>query len=363
MARGCRELGARWLKGQRMVKSLGVGFIGGGQATQAIHLPVLAKLGDRFRVARVMDVDAATAANVAARCGARVAASMEEVCADPKVEVVTICSPNAFHAEQAIAACRAGKRLVLIEKPLAATRPEGLELARVARETGTQIVIGAMHVYDPAYRAAHAAWAETGDEASHVHSAIFLPTNDHFINQATDLAPLPAPAPRPKLDLGDVKVQVAMLRNAVLGLAIHNLPLIRAFAPTIEKIESARFIPPFGYEISFVGRDRSARLLAMMPGEWPPHWTLRAMGRAHELAATFPPSYVLAGSSRCEVRSPDRILTYEHAVSGYEAMWRHAHALALGEEAPIAGLDAMVADFDYALDLADGIDAFLGAAR
>jgi myo-inositol 2-dehydrogenase / D-chiro-inositol 1-dehydrogenase len=345
-----------------MTGPLGVGFIGGGQATQAIHLPTLARFGDQFHVARVMDVDAATAANVAARCGAQIAASVEEVCADPSVAIVTICSPNAFHAEQAIAACRAGKRLVMIEKPFAATRAEALEVARVAKETGTEVIVGAMHVYDPAYRAAEAAWARTGDEALHVHSAIYLPPNDHFVDQATDRAPASL-APRPKLDLDDVKVQAAMLRNAILGLAIHDLPLIRGFAPTIERIASARFIPPFGYEMAFVGSGRSVRLLAMMPGAWAPHWTLRAVGRSHELAATFPPSYVLAGSSRCEVRTPDRSLAYERDESGYEAMWRQAHALATGEETPIVSLDAIVADLDYALDLADGVDAFLGVTR
>ena len=34
---------------------LGVGFLGAGPVTQAIHLPTLASLGERFRVARVMD--------------------------------------------------------------------------------------------------------------------------------------------------------------------------------------------------------------------------------------------------------------------------------------------------------------------
>jgi hypothetical protein len=100
-----------------------------------------------------------------------------------------------------------------------------------------------------------------------------------------------------------------------------------------------------------------------MPGAWTPHWTLRAIGATHELLATFPPSYVLAGSSRCEVRAPDRTIAFERRESGYEAMWRHAHALAVGDEAPIAGIDEIVADFDYALDLADRVDAFLGAKR
>jgi myo-inositol 2-dehydrogenase/D-chiro-inositol 1-dehydrogenase len=268
--------------------------------------------------------------------------------------VVAICSPNAFHAEQAIAACRAGKRLVLVEKPLAASRVEALEVVRVAKETGSCIVVGAMHVYDPAYRAARAAWSETRDEATHVHSVIFLPNNEHFIDQATDRAPAAPPSPRPPLDLEASEVQAAMLRMAILGLAIHDLPLIRSFVPTIDTIQSARFVPGFGYEMSFIGEGHSVRLLALMPGAWAPHWTLRAIGATHELLATFPPSYVLAGSSRCEVRAPDRTVEFERRESGYEAMWRHAHALAVGDEVPIAGVDEIVADFDYALDLADG---------
>ena len=346
-----------------MVHTLGVGFLGGGLATQAIHLPTLAKLGDKFRVARIMDVDASTAANVAARCGATAATSVEEVCADRAVDVVAICSPNAHHAEQAIAACRAGKRLVLVEKPLAAVRGDALEVARVAKETGSRIVVGAMHVYDPAYRAARAAWSETRDGARHVHSVILLPDNEHFIDQATDRAPAPPPSPRPPLDLEASEVQASMLRIAILGLAIHDLPLIRSFAPAIDTIQSARFVPGFGYEMSFFGEGRFVRLIALMPSVPAPHWTLRAIGATHELLATFPPSYVLAGSSRCEVRTPDRTVAFELRESGYEAMWRHAHVLALGDEAPIAGIDDVVADFDYALDLADEVDAFLGVKR
>jgi hypothetical protein len=41
-------------------------------------------------------------------------------------------------------------------------------------------------------------------------------------------------------------------------------------------------------------------------------------------------------------------------------MWRHAHALAIGSEQPCADLGEIVADFNYALDLADRVDGFLG---
>jgi myo-inositol 2-dehydrogenase / D-chiro-inositol 1-dehydrogenase len=343
-----------------MTQTLRVGIIGGGLATQAIHLPTLARLDDRFRVVRIMDIDASTAANVAARCGAKAVASTDDMYRDSAVDVVAICSPHAFHAEQAIAACRAGKRLVLIEKPLAATREEALQIVRAARETGTRIIVGAMHVYDPAYRAARHAWTETRDEAQHVHSEIFLPTNDRFIDQATDRVPLQPPPPRPRSDPDDPTVQAGMLRAAILGLAIHDLPLIRSFVASVDTLVSARFVPPFGYEMSFAGGGRSVRLVALMPGAWEPRWTLKVIGRMHELHAALPPSYVLAGSSRCTIQAPGRTTAYERDESGYEAMWRHAHAVGIGSEQPQAALEEIVADLNYALDLADRVDGFLG---
>ncbi|MBV8443331.1 MAG: Gfo/Idh/MocA family oxidoreductase [Hyphomicrobiales bacterium] len=343
-----------------MGQALGVGIIGGGLATQAIQLPTLARLADAFRVTRVMDVDASVAASVARRCGAEPAGSVEEVCRDPRVDAVAVCSPHGFHAAQAIAACRAGKRLVFIEKPLATTRAEAREIVNAAREAGTRIVVGAMHVFDPAYRAARKAWAETGDEARHVHSSIYLPSNDHFIDQATDRLSRQAGGPQPLPEFNDPSVQAAALRGAILGLSIHDLPLIRSFAPAIDAVVSARFIPPFGYDLAFTGEGRSVRLFALMPGSWAPHWRLRAIGRTHELSASFPPSYVLAGSSSCALRAPDRTVAFEQSESGYESMWRHAYEVATGAEQPVAELEDLLADFDYALDLVDRVDALLG---
>src|ERR1043166_10334035 len=45
---------------------------------------------------------------------------LDDVLADPKVELVDLCTPTPRHAEQALAALKAGKH-VLCEKPLART--------------------------------------------------------------------------------------------------------------------------------------------------------------------------------------------------------------------------------------------------
>lgn len=46
--------------------------------------------------------------------------SLDEMLADPRVEVVAVCTPSGAHAEPAVAAARAGKH-VIVEKPLEVT--------------------------------------------------------------------------------------------------------------------------------------------------------------------------------------------------------------------------------------------------
>lgn len=77
---------------------LGVGILGAGPVTQAIHLPALARLQDILEVRHIMDVDAAVASSVAARVGATAGTSMAALLDDPAVDVVAICSPHQFHA-------------------------------------------------------------------------------------------------------------------------------------------------------------------------------------------------------------------------------------------------------------------------
>jgi len=113
-----------------------------GPVTQAIHLPALARLTDLFTVRAVMDVSEATAAEVAARVSARATTSVDDLLQDATVEVVAVCSPHQFHAEQVIAACRAGKRAVLCEKPFATTTDEASRIAQVSVETGVPIIVG-----------------------------------------------------------------------------------------------------------------------------------------------------------------------------------------------------------------------------
>ena len=68
--------------------------------------------------------------------------ALEPTLADPAVKAVYISTTNELHAEQAVAAARAGKH-VLCEKPLALTVEDGLRMARACREAG--VVLATNH--------------------------------------------------------------------------------------------------------------------------------------------------------------------------------------------------------------------------
>jgi predicted dehydrogenase len=83
-------------------------------------------------VATVCDLDAARAQRLLAVIpGARAKATLDEVLADPAVDIVCICTPPFTHRELTLRALAAGKHVVC-EKPLVASLAELDKLERAA---------------------------------------------------------------------------------------------------------------------------------------------------------------------------------------------------------------------------------------
>ena len=127
---------------------IGVAVIGAGywgpnlvrnfQATPAFHLRWLCDL-DVDRAHRVLGRYSTV----------QVSAELDEVLADPAVQAVAIATPAGTHLPVALAALRAGKH-VLVEKPLAATREEGLQLVEEAERRGLTLMCDHTYCYTPA---------------------------------------------------------------------------------------------------------------------------------------------------------------------------------------------------------------------
>jgi predicted dehydrogenase/threonine dehydrogenase-like Zn-dependent dehydrogenase len=106
-----------------------VGLVGAGGFAQGSIVPNLLRLRDRFQLRAVASRTGATAKAVADRVEAAYATTdLDEMLADPEVDLVLIATRHDLHAAQVLAALRAGKP-VFVEKPLALT---GEELAEIA---------------------------------------------------------------------------------------------------------------------------------------------------------------------------------------------------------------------------------------
>lgn len=66
--------------------------------------------------------------------------SYEEMLEDDTIDIIDICSPSHYHTEQAIAAARAGKDIIL-EKPIALNWEDAARLRDVIEETGVKVCV------------------------------------------------------------------------------------------------------------------------------------------------------------------------------------------------------------------------------
>lgn len=342
-------------------RTLGVGFVGAGPVVQAIHLPTLARSRGRLAPVHVMDIDADLAAAVAGPCGARSSSRLEDLLADPAVDIVAICSPHHLHAEQAIAAIGSGKRAVLVEKPYATSLDDAEAINSAARAAGVPVLVGAMHLVDPGWLASEEIRSSLRPEVRFIRSSITLPPNTQFEDRATEVVRPARPGESARSSTRE------FLRGMILGLAIHDVPLIRRELPGSEDavarpridVLHAEAAAPGGYLI----RLRVDEVLLELHAQSSPHarleWTLELVAERDVLLAHFPPSYVHAGGAQIHHITPAGTVTLPpETSSAYEREWSVLADAADSGTAP-ASLADLTADLRFALDIADAVDAHL----
>ena len=116
------------------------------------------------RLWSVYSRDRARAADFASRHGAASSSPaydvLDALLADPELDAVIIASPDKVHAEQGIAAARAGKH-VFAEKPMVTDRADGRALVDACRDAGVKLGV-AFHMRWHAGHRALAAAAHAG---------------------------------------------------------------------------------------------------------------------------------------------------------------------------------------------------------
>ena len=107
---------------------------------------------------------------------------------DPEIDIVDVCSPNMYHADQAIAALEAGKH-VICEKPLAPT-PDAIRRMIAARDRSGKMLMTAQHFRFRGPSRAMKAEIDTGVLGSIYHARSwmlrrgFIPARPTFLQKA-----------------------------------------------------------------------------------------------------------------------------------------------------------------------------------
>jgi predicted dehydrogenase len=135
-------------------RELGIGLIGTGfmgKAHAFAYRAALAAFPDIPvpRLEMIADVEQEIASKAAHQYGfARSSGDWRELVKDPRIDVVSITTPNTLHKEMALAAIAAGKH-VHCEKPLSPTLAHSREMVEAAEMAGVITQVGFNYIKNP----------------------------------------------------------------------------------------------------------------------------------------------------------------------------------------------------------------------
>ena len=117
------------------MKKIKLGIIGLGRAGFGMHTAELCGKEDLFEIAAVCDVEQDRCENMQKIYGARSYTRVEDIVADPDVDVIDVATRSCDHFKHAMTALNAGKT-VFLEKPICMTYEEAKKLFAYAERDG-----------------------------------------------------------------------------------------------------------------------------------------------------------------------------------------------------------------------------------
>ncbi len=116
------------------------GIVGLGRSGWNIHAHTMARFPDRFKVVAVCDPDARRQQEARDRFACRAYSDFVDILQDSVVELMVVASPSQLHADYAIRAMQAGKK-VIVEKPMATSLAEVDRMIATSRATGQLLTV------------------------------------------------------------------------------------------------------------------------------------------------------------------------------------------------------------------------------
>jgi myo-inositol 2-dehydrogenase / D-chiro-inositol 1-dehydrogenase len=332
---------------------LRVGVAGLGAVAQAVHLPLLAKHPDRFRIAAVCDLSASTCASLGDRFGVDGAArfgSAEAMLAGADLDALAVLTPGS-HGELATAAARRGLA-VFCEKPLAYTLAEADELAALE----PRFQLGYMKLYDPAVERARELLADRPAPRS-IEVTVLHPPDapqlEHagLLPRATDVDGAVLAGLGDTDDavvrraLGDVPREIARVyTDVVLGSIVHDLAIIRFLAGGPLELDHAE---RWETSVALSGRLPSGTRVSIRWHYLEAYPAYREEVHVHDaggtVALTFPAPYLLHAPTVLRVveaggNGAERICETRSTAEAFERQWLAFAALVHDGVAPRAGI-------------------------
>jgi 2-hydroxy-4-carboxymuconate semialdehyde hemiacetal dehydrogenase len=149
------------------------------------HLDGL-KLIDGVEITSIIGRELPKAQEVASKYGAKhVTTELSEALARPDVDAVILCTPTQMHAEQSIAALKAGKH-VQVEIPLCDKLEDGRKVLEVQKQTGLVAMVGHTRRFNPSHQYVHKK-IQSGEfkiQQLDVQTYFFRRTNTNALGQA-----------------------------------------------------------------------------------------------------------------------------------------------------------------------------------
>ena len=162
-------------------RTLGVGIVGIGWVAMQ-HLAAFLK-NPRTRIVYLCGRDKGRAVERLSKAkiavpDAKFTTRYEDLLRSPDVDIIAIATPNHLHAEQAVAAARAGKH-ILLEKPTGLDLRELARIRDAVRRSGVRTIVSFELHYNPYLRFAH--WLRTAGWLGTLRFARF-----QYLSRVTD---------------------------------------------------------------------------------------------------------------------------------------------------------------------------------
>jgi myo-inositol 2-dehydrogenase / D-chiro-inositol 1-dehydrogenase len=342
-----------------------LGIAGLGSVAQAVYLPLLARLGDRFAISAVAELSAIVRDSVGGRYGVPPAArhsSLDAMLRAGGIDALVVLTSGS-HAEVAAMVLEAGLP-VLCEKPLAYSHASIDELEDVLERTHGRLMLGYMKQYDPAVREATrkiAAEASVLGALRTVDVTVLHPSSEsqlafaHLLPGASDIADEDRAAQQRRVDaertavLGPAAGELgAIYSDILLGSVVHDLAVVRHLAGDPEAVDVAHAWPPGAWppSLGVVARLPEGVRLSIGWHYLPRYPAYREDVRLHfeggSVELTFPAPYRLHMPTRLAVSTGGgetlQRRSFESIEEAFETQLLAFEALVRDGTAPLAGI-------------------------